>query len=250
MSIIHSFDPSDAILSPSHFASPIEGFPETVIVIFDSRIHEIFLEKYACEPYADLTFGFTPIYKLDYKGKSLAYFLYPIGAPATVALLEEALVTGARKILVFGTSGSLDNSLTDGRVVVPTHAYRDEGTSYHYMPAEAGDYVEVKTAAKMESMLNELEIPYITGRTWTTDGLFRETRRNMQARRADGCITVEMECAAIMAMAEFRGVEAYQFLFTADNLDADEWESRMLGELPGDASEQYIRIALELAVKL
>ena len=247
---MHSFDPSEAILNPSHFATPIDNFPETVIVIFDSRIRDTFLQKYECEPFSELTFGIDPIYKLSYKNKAFTFFLSPIGAPATVALLEEVLVKGARKILLFGTSGSLDNTHTDGRIVVPTHAYRDEGTSYHYMSAEAGDYIQVKTASKMENMLKKMNIPFVAGRTWTTDGLYRETRRNMQARQAAGCITVDMECAAVMAMANFRGVEAYQFLFTADNLDADEWESRMMGELPTDAREQYIRIALELAVKI
>jgi purine-nucleoside phosphorylase len=72
----------------------------------------------------------------------------------------------------------------------------------------------------------------------------------MELRKSQGCITVEMECAAVMAMAQFRNAEIYQFLYTADNLDCAEWEARLLDNLPDDYMERYIKIALEVAVRL
>ena len=63
-------------------------------------------------------------------------------------------------------------------------------------------------------------------------------------------LTVEMECAAVMAMAQFRNAEIYQFLYTADNLDCAEWEARMFGNLPDDYRERYIKIAFEIAARL
>ena len=72
----------------------------------------------------------------------------------------------------------------------------------------------------------------------------------MQLRKEAGCITVEMECAGVMAMARFRGVEAYQYLYTADNLDSGEWERRTLGALPAGTKEKFAQMALDVAIRL
>ena len=74
--------------------------------------------------------------------------------------------------------------------------------------------------------MQEAGLPYIKGRTWTTDALLRETRGNFEKRKADGCISVEMECAAIEAMCDFRGFNVYYFLTSGDLLDAPKWDSR------------------------
>jgi uridine phosphorylase len=93
-------------------------------------------------------------------------------------------------------------------------------------------------------------LPYVNGKTWTTDAIFRETKGNMEKRRSEGCITVEMECASIMAVAQFRNVEAYQFLYAADCLDGVEWDARTFGNLPQDDREKFLRIAVEVAVNI
>lgn len=251
MSVIEAFDnTSDEIIKP--WRKPeIEGFPETVIVTFSDEIQDCLTEDRDAEGISEFhSSSCVPIYKIKYKERDLAVFLSWPGAPSTVNFLEGAAARGAKKFLIFGSCGSLDNNITDGHIVVPTEAYRDEGTSYHYMPASAGDYVKVKTADKLLRIFKELKIPAASGKTWTTDAFYRETRKNMEKRKAEGCVTVEMECSAVMAFAQFRGVEAYQFLYTADNLDRGEWESRLLGAFTDDHRKLYAKIALETAVLL
>jgi uridine phosphorylase len=114
----------------------------------------------------------------------------------------------------------------------------------------SGDYVEIPTAARLAEILAELKQPYVCGKTWTTDAIYRETRGNMEKRKKEGCIAVEMECASIMAAAWFRGIEVYQYLYAADSLDADEWEARTLGRLTRNAREKLLNIALEIAVRI
>ena len=77
--------------------------------------------------------------------------------------------------------------------MVPTAAYRDEGTSYHYAPA--ADWIAVKNAGTVAAFMEEVGLPYVLGKTWTTDAFYRETRGNFERRKADGCVSVEMECA-------------------------------------------------------
>ena len=250
--ITETFDnATEEILKPSSLVKKIEGFPETVIVVFSTGMIEAFQKKNKSEVVCTVKSGIdVMVYKTAYKGKEIGYYLTWIGGPATVGILEEIIVMGAKKILLFGACGSLEQGITDGHIIVPTHAYRDEGTSYHYASGRSGEFVEVKTAKRLSKILNELEIPVIEGKTWTTDAIFRETRRNMELRKKAGCLTVEMECASVMAMAKFRNVEVYQFLFTADNLDCSEWESRILSNMPQDLNERYTQIALEVASRL
>lgn len=250
MSIINSFDiSSEAILEPSCLAKPIENFPETVILTFKTQIIEELIKNYDVTIIDKLSAGFTiPVYKFNYKGKEMGMYQTLVGGAGTVGLLEEIIVKGGKKILAFGSCGSLDKTLSEGHIILPTDAYRDEGVSYHYIPES--DYVSVKTADKLSKVFDELELPYIKAKTWTTDALYRETERNMKLRKADGCLTVEMECASIMALGEFRDVEMYQFLYAEDNLDATEWEARSMGKVSQNEYEKYLNIAVEVASKL
>jgi uridine phosphorylase len=59
-----------------------------------------------------------------------------------------------------------------------------------------------------------------------TIGFFRETREKVALRRREGCLAVEMEAAAMFAVARYRGVELAQILYAGDNLHAAEWEHR------------------------
>lgn len=83
--------------------------------------------------------------------------------------------------MFFGSCGSLDKSITGGHLIVPNAAYRDEGTSYHYAPAS--DYIEIKTAGKLAQIFDEIGVPFIQTKTWTTDGFYRETQNNAAKRK-------------------------------------------------------------------
>lgn len=67
------------------------------------------------------------------------------------------------------------------KVMVSTAAYREEGTSYHYAPAS--DYIAVKNAGIVARFMKENGIPYVGGKTWTTDSFYRETVNNFKKRK-------------------------------------------------------------------
>ena len=132
--------------------------------------------------------------------------------------------------------------------MVPNAAWRDEGTSYHYMPAS--DWVEIRNCEKVSEFMKQSGLPYVVGKTWTTDSFYRETRGNFEKRKAAGCISVEMESAAVQAMCDFRGLELYVFFTGGDLLDAPEWDERHAfeGQVEGTQHDaQHFEIALELA---
>jgi uridine phosphorylase len=251
MSIIHAFDPDSApILTPAHIQPSVPGFPTRCVMMFNDKMLNIYRENYDCAPEKPIRAGIDlPILRVNYKGEDVAVFMSTIGAPSAVASMEELYSKGCRKFVVYGTCGTLDRSIPASHLIIPTEAYRDEGTSYHYAPGGA-DYIKCETADELTALFDELELPYVKGRAWTTDAIYRETRGNMQRRRADGCIAVDMECSALHAAGAFIGAKVYQFFHAADSLDAEEWDRGAMGTLPGTAMEQFARIAIEVAVRI
>ena len=250
MSLFDAFDPvSEEILKPSHQICPVDGFPETVVLTFQEQSLRVLKEGWKTRVAATLSGGRPiPVYAVTHSGRELGMAQTLIGGAATAALVEELLALGAKRVLLYGACGVLNASLTAGRLILPTAACRDEGTSYHYLPP--ADYVDIPTAERLGEIFDELGLPYVKGRVWTTDAIYRETRANVEKRRADGCIAVDMECASAMAVGRFRGAEVYQFLYAEDSLDGDAWDRRTMGAVPASSYEKYLRVALEAASRL
>jgi len=246
--ITDSFDnQTAAIIEPQRKA----GVPSVdgMIITFSYLIEESIKEHFNCTQIAALqsATGLTPVYQIDYKGKKIGFYKTYIGAPSTAALVEEVLSeVDTDKIIMFGGAGCLDKEIARGKIMVPTEAYRDEGTSYHYAPA--ADYITLKNSHAVAGFMKQANIPYVLGKTWTTDAIYRETKGNFEKRKQDGCIAVEMECAAVQAVCDFRGVEFYNFLKSGDLLDAPEWDPRSeFGRNGSQHDPRYFMMALDLA---
>ena len=251
--ITDTFDTTtEAILSPEQLYGVQETSCDVCIVTFSQQTITDILSTFPCARIAQIESvnGAIPCFKLNYNGKDIAFYRTMVGSAGAAACIEDArCLLGATKFIMFGSCGCLNQELTAGKIIVPTDAYRDEGLSYHY--AEPADYIKLKNADFVARFFEENEIPYVTGKTWTTDGVYRETRGNMEKRKAEGCIAVEMECAGMQAVCDFRNLEFYQFLIGCDLLDSPEWDRRILGET-GEHAHQLkgFYLALELALKI
>lgn len=94
----------------------------------------------------------------------------------------------------------------------------------------------------------ETKVPFITGKTWTTDAIFRETVNKAEKLRGEGCIAVEMECAGVQAVCQSKGFGLYNFLFASDHLGETEWTNRLLGtEEEYDMQIKCMKLAMEFA---
>ena len=247
--ITHAFDnQSPAIIQPA--VSETAPRADACILTFSWQIEQFVLKNYPCERIDSFWFatGETPVYLIDYKGKKFGFFKTYVGAPACVATVEDSrAVLRTDTYIVFGGAGCLNKEIAHGRVMVPTAAYRDEGASYHYAPAS--DWITVKNAETVARFMAENGIPYVPGKTWTTDAFYRETKANFEKRKADGCISVEMECAALQALCDFRNLNLYMFFTSGDLLDAPKWDARRKdGEIAGTQHDAgHFDIAIELA---
>lgn len=243
----------NAVINPDIIHKPVAGFPETVVSIFSHHLFQRIVALLNGKEIArtkDVD-GIWPVYEAVYRGHRIALYKARLGAPACVGCFEDIIPMGARRIILLGNCGVLDKSIEDCGIIIPTRAIRDEGTSYHYAPPS--DYIDVNTKYRelFRSILEEHNYPYVSGTTWTTDAFYRETTSKIARRKQMGAICVEMECAAMQAMCNFRGVEFFQYLYAGDNLDHANWDPRSLSGLERlDDKEKIALLALELAFRI
>ena len=162
--------------------------------------------------------GGTAIGKTPDGGYPIAVVRLPAGAPTAVVVLESAFVRGVQTVLVVGSAGSLRASLPLGSTVVVTDAVREEGTSYHYLPAGVPTCANAEISDLLLQSAAACGAKPVRGPTWTTDAPFRETAGAIKRHQDAGVAVVEMEAAAIFAVAQVRGVRAGLLVAVSDEL--------------------------------
>ena len=167
-----------------------------------------------------------PLYEINFTGERLAFMHPGVGAPLAAGLLEEIIALGCKKFIAVGGCGALVKNMELGKLVVVNAAIRDEGVSYHYLPPSREVEAQPKVVSVIENVLTEKDIPYLLGKTWTTSAPYRETKWKINDRVEAGCLTVEMEAAAMMAVAQFRKAAFGQILYAGDDLSGETWDNR------------------------
>jgi uridine phosphorylase len=148
---------------------------------------------------------------------------FGIGAPVAVLLAEELIAWGCRRIVVLGSAGGLQPGMRSGDIVLGDRAIRDEGTSYHYLPA--GKYVPGTPGliSALSTTLANRDLEHQIGTIWSTDAPYRESREEAIQYRGEGVLAVDMESAGLYAMGQVRGVETASVLVLGDHLSPDGW---------------------------
>ena len=229
------FDPSPrAYFNPgNHYSYKGRKFPVRVVICFFQDVIAKIVRKHKARKIAIFRSesGLNPAYEITVHHKKIAVLHPGIGAPAAAAFLDEAIAMGGRKIIACGGAGVLQKDLAVGHLIVPTSAIRDEGASYHYLPPGREVRPHSKSLQAIRKTLRKHGFPFIEGKTWTTDGFYRETTDKIKLRKKEGCLCVEMESAAFFAVAKFRKVQFAQILYSGDDLSGEihdnrDWHSR------------------------
>lgn len=244
---ILEFDPeTEAVIEPAK-AVRERDMPERLALCFFREVIEQTVSVPPVEKLAPFVseMGHIPIHAIQYEGVSVAVAQCPVGAPLAVGLLEEAIARGARMIVACGGAGVLDKAIVQGAIVLPTSALREEGTSYHYMPPSREALPSPRIVDALRAVLNRHGAHYCEGRTWTTDAFYRETRGKVARRRGEGCLTVEMEAAALFAAGGFRGCELGMLLSGGDDVSGPEWDPRDHGDRKLPARERLFWLCVE-----
>jgi uridine phosphorylase len=127
-----------------------------------------------------------------------------VGASFAVLLAEELFASGCKFLISITSAGQILAVQPPPYFVVIDRALRDEGTSYHYLPASDYSMADAALVARASEALAERGIAARQGAAWTTDAPFRETAAAIDAAQHAGILAVEMEAAALYAFAAAR----------------------------------------------
>ena len=190
-----------------------------------------FLDKHSHKTLGKFkTVSFRPkVYVVKINNQLITLCQAPVGASASTKFLDWLINYGVKQVLSVGNAGALDN-LPENTMFVPQEAIRGEGTSFYYKESSKIIALDKNFVRRVENEIKNLGFQYEKGTTWTTDGFFRETPNQVLQAKKLGAKTVEMECSALAACAEFRNISFAQILFTADSLaDMDNYDKRNWG---------------------
>ena len=105
--------------------------PEAVVICYQQSLWDAVCSDTAGT--AQSVVGMRTLAEMDHKVGVVGGF--GIGAPAACVVLEGLIAFGVKRFVSVGFAGSLQPDLRIGDIVVCDKAIRDEGTSYHYLPA-------------------------------------------------------------------------------------------------------------------
>lgn len=132
--LLTDFDASrQAVINPDMLFSPVPDLPETAVSCFSHVTFERMLNMAAdvrvLAELGDANAKY-PVYRGVWQGTQLTFALAMVGAPSCVAMLEELHALGAKRFVVFGNCGVLNQQIRDCGIIIPTAAVgRDSGES-------------------------------------------------------------------------------------------------------------------------
>lgn len=210
----------DSLISPSGFIkyhdAAHEKLPSKYILIYSDKALRYIKRRYHPER--------VKVYSLltIHKHGSIGFVrMTGIGSPHAATVMDELIALGGRMFLNLGFAGGLQ----DEGVFLCERALRDEGTSYHYLPHGHFTFPDSGLTRKLGKAIERAGIEYETGATWTIDAPYRETAREVQHYKRQGIKTVEMEAAALFAVAKVRKVKIASAFVVSDVL-GKKWEPK------------------------
>jgi uridine phosphorylase len=158
----------------------------------------------------------------------VAVYQSHIGAPAAAMLFDILIASGVKRLLMLGMAGSISADCHIGDVVVPTWGIREEGTSHHYLRSDEQVKASLTMIRGIKKHFGHLGLRECG--VWTIDAPYRETPEKVKSYSARGVLVVEMECTALMSVAQCRKKSFGSVLVVTDEVRHDGWEAAFRGE--------------------
>lgn len=158
--------------------------------------------------------------RLAYLGKEPVFVCSTgIGGPSAAIAVEELYMAGVRTFIRVGTCGAMQLPIKGGDLIVVTAAARQEGTSFHYAPAEYPAAADFAVTQALVRAAEESGRPVHIGVVQSKDSFYGqhapermpvagELTYKWRAFKGLGVLASEMECAAIFTAAASLGAAA------------------------------------------
>ncbi|PSQ02926.1 hypothetical protein BRC94_00440 [Halobacteriales archaeon QS_5_70_17] len=236
------FSPEDAIEAQG---DGLPDCPRAIILGYQDVLHEIVRTQTA-----DVTtlVRSQKLYSLSDTVGFIPVNEFGIGAPATATVSENVIAAGAEVVIMLGGCACLQPEFAPDAALFPTRAVRDEGVSYHYVPADQPVRATSALVDRLTDTFTAADFETHRGPTWTTSAMYRETGKEVEHYLESGFISLCMESAALWAVCQYRGVDTATIHQIGDYLAPGRWTPESGGErglpemlpLAVDALEAYI----------
>ncbi len=170
-------------------------------------------------------------------GELLTVMSHGIGGPSAAIVLEELCELGLQRAIRLGSCGALSDSLQLGQLVAASELIGTDGTSRALGAAEP-----LLPDRQMTALLSAAADH--SGPVVTADLFYERGESRVESWRELGAIAVEMEAAALLAVAQLRGLKFAVLLIVTD-ASAGGGE-RLEGVALEAATERLGRVGLEV----
>ncbi|MGE0854072.1 MAG: nucleoside phosphorylase [Hyphomicrobiaceae bacterium] len=190
----------------------------------------------------------TELYRVDEAGIELGIVPCAVGAPFAVLIAEQLFASGCKLLVSVTSSGQLAEVRPPPYFVLIEKAFRDEGTSYHYLPPSEFSAADPALLAAVAGAFDEDRVLVERGATWTTDAPFRETAAAISVMRDKGLLAVEMEAAALYAFAQARRKPVLCYAHVTNRMGCIDGDFEK-GEADGSIQSLFVVVATALRCK-
>lgn len=159
-------------------------------------------------------------------GREIGIVPCAVGGPYAVLVASELHASGCELIVSVTSAGRILPLGEPPYFVLIERAWRDEGTSLHYLPPTEWAHLDGALDESLIGAFDDLDEPVLRGASWTTDAPFRETASAIADAGAAGVHAVEMEAASLYAYAEFVGRDVVCIAHVTNTMavDGDDFE--------------------------
>lgn len=147
----------------------------------------------------------TDMWVTEYDGREVGIVGMAVGAPFAVLVAEQLAASGAELVVSITSAGRISGAETPPYFVLIDRALRDEGTSAHYLTPGEWSHLAEKPRNRLRNTFEDSGIRVVTASSWTTDAPYRETELAIKDAKSRGIACVEMEAAALYALAAATG---------------------------------------------
>ncbi len=167
---------------------------------------------------------------------------YAVGASFAVLVAEELFSSGCQLLISITSAGQIVPAGQPPYFVLIDRALRDEGTSYHYIPPSRYSHISSALVTRLDGAFDDANIGVLQGATWTTDAPFRETEAAIAYAQTEGILGVEMEAAALYALAQAKAKDVVCFAHITNQMAQIEGDFEKGTHNGSDSALEVIRL--------
>lgn len=141
-----------------------------------------------------------------------------IGGPAASIAIDELVNVGAEVFIRVGSAGGRQDDIAIGTPVILTAAYRGEGTSKAYLPAEFPAVADLDVTNALVDAAREMSQPYRVGIGYTRDAYYMQDKALNELLKKTGVVAAEQEAALLFIAGTWRRVRVGCVVSTDSNI--------------------------------